>query len=81
MFEPCYARKHQVDTHDYVKEHIIMQVQKNFKNAEKMVSMLQEEDEKKIELTKPMPTKEVFIDSSGAMLKDKVKMTGRHHVR
>ena len=75
IFEPHHAGKHQVDTHDSVKEQIIVQVQKNFKNAEKIVSMLQEEDEKKIELTKPTLTKELFVDASGMTLKDEAKMT------
>ena len=69
MFEPHCAGKHQADACDSVKEKIIVQVQKNFKNAEKTVLMLREEDETKIDLTKPMLTTESFVDSSGATLK------------
>ena len=70
MFEPHCAGKHQADACDSVKEKIIVQVQKNFKNAEKTVLMLREEDEDKTKLMKPTLTKEPFVDSNRVTLKD-----------
>ena len=73
MFEPHCTGKHQVDTHNSVKEQIVTQAQKKFKNPEKRVAVLRAEDTTKADLMKPTLTKEEFIDSSGAPLKDAAK--------
>ena len=44
VFEPYYAGKHQADTYDSVKEHIILQVQRTFTDSERIVKVLREED-------------------------------------
>ena len=74
MFEPHCAGKHQVDTCDSVKEQIVTQAQKTFKNPEKIVDMLRAEKEEKAELIKPTPVTESFADSSGVPLKDGEKV-------
>ena len=74
MFEPHCAGKHQVDTCDSVKEQIVTQVQKTFKNPEKIVDVLRAEEETKADLVKPTSVTETFVDSSGVPLKDGEKV-------
>ena len=51
-----------------------MQVQKNFKNPEKIVNVSRNENETRPELIKPTLTKEPVVDESGEALKAKQKL-------
>ena len=68
IFEPYVAGKQHVDTYDQVKEQIIIQVQKSFKDPNRIVNILREEDVSVAGLTAPTLTKARYVDAQGNVL-------------
>ena len=72
LFEPYYAGKQHIDTHDSVKEQIILRIQSNFKDGSRIVKMIRSEDPKAGQLVYPTLVKADLVDSEGKLLPDNV---------
>ena len=68
-FEPHFAGKQHIDTHDLVKEQIVIQIQKSFEDQHTMVERIRNEDANHGALTPPSLKKASFYKEDGTTLK------------
>ena len=69
VFEPHFAGRQHTDTYDSVKEQIVIQVQKSFKDQHVIVERIRNEDEKLGALKPPTLKKADFYEEDGTTLK------------